>query len=142
MSFFKLSRKSRLSRLTFFWRRDRDLDQDHVETNRDPQPYFFPIILSFIFTSFCGNDFLLLCLFCLSVSLYSCLVVFLHVCLSTYLSSFLFIFWLFCFFVFLNFWLHVLISLSICLSLPLFLSVALFLKIKMSYIAVKFLFQY
>ena len=28
MSFFNLSRKSRLSRLTFFWRRDRDLDRD------------------------------------------------------------------------------------------------------------------
>jgi hypothetical protein len=38
---------SRLSRLTFFWRRDRDLDRDHVETNRDPQPYNKGIIIEF-----------------------------------------------------------------------------------------------
>ena len=37
-NFLKLSRFSRLSRLILFWRRDRDLDRDHVETNRDPQP--------------------------------------------------------------------------------------------------------
>ncbi len=36
-NFLKLSRFSRPSRLTFFRCRDRDLDQDHVETNRDPQ---------------------------------------------------------------------------------------------------------
>jgi len=36
MLFFKLSRKSRLSRLTFFWRqdRDRDLDRD-LDKNRE-----------------------------------------------------------------------------------------------------------
>jgi hypothetical protein len=38
-NFWKPSRFSRRSRLTFFWRRDRDLDRDNVETNRDPQPY-------------------------------------------------------------------------------------------------------
>jgi hypothetical protein len=37
-NFLKLSRFSRPSRLILFWRRDRDLDRDHVETNRDPQP--------------------------------------------------------------------------------------------------------
>ena len=36
-NFLKLLRFSRPSRLTFFWCRDRDLDRDHVETNRDPQ---------------------------------------------------------------------------------------------------------
>ena len=35
------SRFSRPSRLIFFGRRDQDLDRDHVETNRDPQPYNF-----------------------------------------------------------------------------------------------------
>jgi hypothetical protein len=34
-NFLKLSRFSRPSRLILFWR------QDHVETNRDPQGYFF-----------------------------------------------------------------------------------------------------
>ena len=38
-NFLKLSRFSQPSRLILFWRRDRDLDRDHVETNRDPQPY-------------------------------------------------------------------------------------------------------
>ncbi len=38
-NFLNLSRFSRPSRLILFWRRDRDLDRDHVETNRDPQPY-------------------------------------------------------------------------------------------------------
>jgi hypothetical protein len=38
-NFWKPSRFSWPSRLIFFGRRDRDLDRDHVETNRDPQPY-------------------------------------------------------------------------------------------------------
>ena len=37
-NFWKPSRFSRPSRLILFGRRDRDLDRDHVETNRDPQP--------------------------------------------------------------------------------------------------------
>jgi hypothetical protein len=37
-NFWKPSRLSITSRLILFWRRDRDLDRDHVETNRDPQP--------------------------------------------------------------------------------------------------------
>ena len=37
MSFFKMSRKSQLSRLTFSSVKIETLDQDHVETNRDPQ---------------------------------------------------------------------------------------------------------
>ena len=38
-NFLKLSRFSLPLRLILFWRRDRDLDQDHVETNQDPQAY-------------------------------------------------------------------------------------------------------
>ena len=38
-NFWKPSRFSRPSRLIFFGRRDRDLDRDQVETNRDPQAY-------------------------------------------------------------------------------------------------------
>ena len=34
----------KLSRLILFWRRDRDLDRDHVETNRDPQPYSYDVL--------------------------------------------------------------------------------------------------
>ena len=42
-NFWKPSRFSRPSRLVFFGRRDRDLDRDHVETNRDPQAYFLDL---------------------------------------------------------------------------------------------------
>ncbi len=52
-NFLKLSRFSRPSRLTFFWCRDRDLDRDHVETNRDPQAYIICLFFLFFIGWFC-----------------------------------------------------------------------------------------